>query len=259
MENNDLAKELEHCLWMQIMNCLPVGMIILSNQGEFCLANDTCLDILSLNRKEFFKSAQKKECTLLGPDTPEILQQLLSQGFLEASVQMEKKQTKDKIVLRIIGTSLDYGGQSVYLLTLLDISATRETEDTVYSGLAEIETQCALVNSALNSIAHNIQQECARIEDISSFAPHLMGVLKKNGSRASNRNHWTDAEIRKTLSKREYQVLMFIREGIKLKDISDMTGLDTRTVGTYKSRALKKLNIEDKKDLNALMQAIGPK
>jgi DNA-binding CsgD family transcriptional regulator len=60
------------------------------------------------------------------------------------------------------------------------------------------------------------------------------------------------------LSKREYQVLMFLREGLRLKSIAEIIGLDTRTVGTYKSRALKKLDIKDNNELKDLLKAIGP-
>ena len=69
---------------------------------------------------------------------------------------------------------------------------------------------------------------------------------------------WKDDRIREMLSKREYQVLMYLREGLRLKSIAEITGLDTRTVGTYKSRALKKLDIKDNNELKDLLQAIGP-
>jgi len=53
-------------------------------------------------------------------------------------------------------------------------------------------------------------------------------------------------------------VLMFLREGLRLKSIAEIIGLDTRTVGTYKSRALKKLDIKDNNELKDLLKAIGP-
>ncbi|MFK4765285.1 response regulator [Desulfobaculum sp. SPO524] len=53
------------------------------------------------------------------------------------------------------------------------------------------------------------------------------------------------ADPRTLLSERELQVLLHIAEGMRQTDIADKMGVSLKTVGTYKSRAMKKLGVKN--------------
>lgn len=52
-----------------------------------------------------------------------------------------------------------------------------------------------------------------------------------------------------SLSKREYQVMIMLGGGKRAKDISDELGLSAKTIATYKSRIIEKMNFEKNSDI----------
>jgi two-component system, NarL family, invasion response regulator UvrY len=51
------------------------------------------------------------------------------------------------------------------------------------------------------------------------------------------------------LSKREFQIINLILQGLKLKQIAEQINLSPKTISTHKSRAFEKLNIESEMEL----------
>jgi two-component system invasion response regulator UvrY len=52
-----------------------------------------------------------------------------------------------------------------------------------------------------------------------------------------------------SLSPREFQILRLIAQGVKLKDIADRLSVSPKTVSTYRSRIMEKLELESNADL----------
>ena len=63
-----------------------------------------------------------------------------------------------------------------------------------------------------------------------------------------------------TLSNREYQIFMLLASGKKLTEVADILKLSVKTIGTYRSRILEKMNMHNNADMmryvidNNLMQ-----
>jgi len=57
-------------------------------------------------------------------------------------------------------------------------------------------------------------------------------------------NH-SDKPLHKTLSDREYQVMCMIASGKRIKDIASELSLSVKTIDTYRSRTLKKMNLQN--------------
>ncbi|MBK8943843.1 MAG: response regulator transcription factor [Ignavibacteriae bacterium] len=54
-----------------------------------------------------------------------------------------------------------------------------------------------------------------------------------------------DKPISERLSKREYQIMMMSAEGISSKEISEKLSISPKTISTYRSRILEKLNLQN--------------
>jgi two-component system, NarL family, invasion response regulator UvrY len=61
--------------------------------------------------------------------------------------------------------------------------------------------------------------------------------------------HANDQPAHKTLSDREYQVLCLIASGKEIKDIADELSLSSKTVSTYRTRILIKMNLKTNAEL----------
>lgn len=53
----------------------------------------------------------------------------------------------------------------------------------------------------------------------------------------------------KQLSDREYEVLLYIGEGKTISEIGQQLSLSVKTISTYRSRILEKMNLENNSDL----------
>ncbi len=69
----------------------------------------------------------------------------------------------------------------------------------------------------------------------SSLAEKLASILKTN----------TEEPLHQSLSDREYQVLCMIASGKRVKQIADELLLSTKTISTYRSRILRKMNMNN--------------
>ena len=76
-----------------------------------------------------------------------------------------------------------------------------------------------------------------------SMAEHLVSSLR-GGSRSSG-----GANARPELSDREAEVLRFIAEGHAMKEVAAKLDLSTRTLETYKARAMEKLGFTGRADI----------
>jgi two-component system invasion response regulator UvrY len=72
-----------------------------------------------------------------------------------------------------------------------------------------------------------------------SLAEKLASVLKTGAEKLPHQ----------TLSDREYQVLCMIASGKRVKQIADELLLSTKTIGTYRSRVLRKMNMNNNMEL----------
>lgn len=68
---------------------------------------------------------------------------------------------------------------------------------------------------------------------------------------ASNLHGEKGADPQEILSDREFQILVLLASGTRVKTIADKLGLSPKTVSTYRSRLLEKLNLETNEQLNA--------
>nr|WP_284710757.1 helix-turn-helix transcriptional regulator [Desulfovibrio aminophilus] len=59
------------------------------------------------------------------------------------------------------------------------------------------------------------------------------------------------------MSEREKQVLILLAQGGKLCDVAEWMGLNPKTVGTYKIRAMKKLGLKNNAQLFQYMAKCG--
>lgn len=66
---------------------------------------------------------------------------------------------------------------------------------------------------------------------------------------ASNLEDRTDKPLHELLSDREFQVFRLIVEGKLVKDISEQLFLSSKTISTYRSRILEKLNLRSNADI----------
>jgi len=53
----------------------------------------------------------------------------------------------------------------------------------------------------------------------------------------------------KQLSDREYEVLLYIGEGKSISEIANQLSLSVKTISTYRTRILEKMNLENNSDL----------
>ena len=53
----------------------------------------------------------------------------------------------------------------------------------------------------------------------------------------------------KSLSDREYEVLLYIGEGKTISEIGDRLSLSVKTISTYRTRILEKMNLDNNSDL----------
>ena len=66
---------------------------------------------------------------------------------------------------------------------------------------------------------------------------------------ASNLEDGSDKPLHELLSDREFQVFRLIVEGKLVKDISEQLFLSSKTISTYRTRILEKLNLHSNADI----------
>lgn len=74
----------------------------------------------------------------------------------------------------------------------------------------------------------------------SEIAPDLIGRFKKRTKRQDSLD---------TLSQREFEVLTMLSGGLTLKQMGKRMGISEKTVSTYRTRLMEKLNLESNTDL----------
>ena len=65
-----------------------------------------------------------------------------------------------------------------------------------------------------------------------------------------------DVKPHEMLSNREYEVMMMLVSGRKVGQIAEDLYLSPKTVSTYRSRILKKLNLKDNEELNSYISRV---
>ena len=79
------------------------------------------------------------------------------------------------------------------------------------------------------------------------ISPHMSKILASDIiSGASNRS------VFETLTENEFKIMSYFLKGIGSKEISNMTNLHSSTIGTYKFKIFKKLNVKNILELQEL-------
>jgi DNA-binding NarL/FixJ family response regulator len=107
-------------------------------------------------------------------------------------------------------------------------------------------------NNALKVGARGYMEKCVSMKDFATavksvamgniYTSDAVKRLTQNESKNSSRLH-------KKLSAREIEVLKYLANGKKNKEIAKMLGLDEKTISTYKLRLLHKLHVTNLIDL----------
>lgn len=91
---------------------------------------------------------------------------------------------------------------------------------------------------------------------LTKFSTVIKNLVNKNSKPAKKKK--TKSKPIKPLSEREIEVLEYLIRGDRNKDIASALELNEKTVSTYKSRILKKLNATNLADLINHYQALKP-
>lgn len=92
---------------------------------------------------------------------------------------------------------------------------------------------------------------------LAKFSTTVKNLLSKKKSKSTKRRKIKKSQI-KPLSEREIEVLEYLIRGDRNKDIASALELNEKTVSTYKSRILKKLNATNLADLINHYKALKP-
>ena len=256
--DDSLMRELKNEFWLQVLNALPVGVVFLSAQGEFLEVNKAYLDLISLERDKCLRPAGKKTGQMWRPSPKRMLEEIDARGSTQGDVELTNPESGEVVSVRIYGTKVSLEKQVVYIAVFFEDSLKPEVKNVIFSGLKEMQMEFSLMSTSLGGMSKRLENKVQKLKRLSGCSSRIKQLLEDRDADDLGHRLWKDDRIREMLSKREYQVLMYLREGLRLKSIAEITGLDTRTVGTYKSRALKKLDIKDNNELKDLLQAIGP-
>lgn len=243
---------------LEVLNVLPIGIVFLSDSAEIIGCNQTFQDLFSMDSKHYSQILRKNSGKIIDPDFKSLVQRIKAENMVSTNARWMYSGGKKEFPVRVFGKEIFYAVEPTYILALSDISEKAEAENFLFSEIQEMEMQYSLMNVSLNRIASNLQNETRRIEKLFGLGNKCKKIVGQDNPECREGSEWTDRCIRSVLSKREYEVLLFLRKGYKLKDIGREIGLDIRTVGTYKVRALKKLNIHTNSEFDRLMQVVGP-
>lgn len=256
--DDSLMRELKNEFWLQVLNALPVGVVFLSGQGEFLEVNQAYLDMISLPRDKCLHSTGKKTGQMWRPSPKRMVEEIDDRGSTQGDVQLTNPESGEVVSVRIYGTRLHLEKQALYVAVLFEDALKPEVKNVIFSSLKEMQMEFSLMSASLGGMSRKLENKVQKLNRLSGCSSRIKQLLEDRDADELGHRSWKDDQIREMLSKREYQVLMFLREGLRLKSIAEIIGLDTRTVGTYKSRALKKLDIKDNNELKDLLKAIGP-
>ena len=256
-EKSGLKKKLADDFLIQVLDCLPLSLVFISDNGRILEVNKPLLDMLNLNREELLSKDAFIEI-ILGEANQEVVNGILNASHYQSACSIKPAQKNTEMMVRIQSTRLKAMRQTLYMVVLQDLSAKKGAIDSVFSRLREMEVGFSLSRSALKRIGEGIGNERSRLNYLLRLSSSIKEELGEDEIVKAEKNEWTDSYIRNFLSKREYQILMLLKSGAKLKEVANAIGLDVRTVGTYKTRALKKLDIQNKEELERLFKNIGP-
>ncbi|MFO7816890.1 MAG: LuxR C-terminal-related transcriptional regulator [Thermodesulfobacteriota bacterium] len=256
-EKSGLEKELANDFWIQVLNCLPVSIFFVSGTGQILVVNYPLLNMLGLSREEILNEKKVIE-NILGEANQKTINGILNAPCYQSTCSIKPAQKDTELMVRIQSTRLKARRQTFYMVVLQDLSDKKGAIDFVFSRLREMEVGFSLSRSALNRIGEGIGNERSRLNYLLKLNASIKEELGEDEVLEAEKNEWTDSYIRNFLSRREYQILMLLKSGARLKEVARAIGLDVRTVGTYKSRALKKLDIHKKEELERLFKNIGP-
>ncbi|MFP4194823.1 MAG: LuxR C-terminal-related transcriptional regulator [Desulfobacterales bacterium] len=256
--DDSLMRELKNVFWLQVVNALPVGVVFLSAQGEFLEVNQAYLDMISVKRDKCLRPAGKKKGQMWRPSPKRMLEEIDARGSTQGDVELTNPESGEVVFARVYGTRVHLEGQTVYIAVFFEDHLKPEVKKVIFSGLKEMQMEYSLMSASLGGMSKKLESQVQKLNRLSGCSSRIKLLLEDRDADDLGRRLWKDEQIREMLSKREYQVLMYLREGLRLKSIAEITGLDTRTIGTYKSRALKKLDIKDNSELKELLAVIGP-
>ncbi len=136
--------------------------------------------------------------------------------------------------------------------------------------VAVVHTNVTALKQAEFEMYRKKQELVHALENLENFAGQLKGALKldqsiripgpgktlvKNSITKGNRS--LEAELLKLLSKREQEVLLALTRGERNADIAARLGINVRSVSTYRSRVLEKLQVKTTAELVSFMHRVG--
>lgn len=98
-----------------------------------------------------------------------------------------------------------------------------------------------------DSVVYDLEVAISRIMSGKKYIPDVCVDIMANEIGRKN----TSDELTELLSDREYQVFLMIAQGKRLTDIANELSLSIKTISTYRTHILEKLNIRDNVDITS--------
>ena len=130
--------------------------------------------------------------------------------------------------------------------------------------VAIVHTNVTALKLAEFEVHHKAEELTQTLENLERFAGQLKSALTLKRSvrsaeqqPAPRKNRVEEAERLKLLSEREQEVLLALVRGERNADIARRLSLSTKSVSTYRSRVMEKLNVKTTAELVTFVTRIG--
>lgn len=142
-------------------------------------------------------------------------------------------------------------GEKILISIGRDISNDRQLKKSFASSYIQLEAGLNALKHDLFGLRHSLESGFSRAEAIRGLLEkcndEFSSYIKETGLKSDlvQNNEKSPAK----LSSREYQVLMLLVQGRRIKEIAEHLDISANTASTYRSRIMKKLNISSLSDL----------
>lgn len=193
---------------------------------KVCIADSA--PVVSYGIHSYFKNHPKIECVSVAKNSELLLQELNSKELQIVVLDIELQGLSG--LRDIKSLLLDFPQVKIVLFTLV--------AEKVYA-------QAALKMGVAAYVLKTT--ELSLLEDtIINVAQNVLPQKKKNSSDNAEKK---SERLFKKVSNREIEVLRYLNNGKKNKEIALILGIDEKTISTYKLRLLSKLNVTNLVDL----------
>jgi PAS domain S-box-containing protein len=136
-------------------------------------------------------------------------------------------------------------GEKLLISIGREITKDRRLEKTFADSYVQLESGLNALKHELTRLKGGIESGVARSEAIRGLLEQCNNdftkYIKEKGLKAVPKKNTVNQQI--SLSPREYQVLMLLVKGLRIKDIAKHLGVSANTASTYRSRTMKKLEL----------------